>query len=178
MTDYSTLVDHIHQQLKPYEYVLDTDHVIPNALYISYIRDHGIFMVRNVCAVLDIPDNLTRTEPLKRYFHYIRTNLLHEYGEAFIWKELEFCLVGICSDQAFQEIRDSEAKLVEAVSFSFNSLLGCCFINRSNLDLYVHSTWGLFFSGTHYKAIRQSVEEWCNKERERLKPGNSSSVGT
>jgi len=178
MTNYSTLVEELHQHLKPFEYVLDTDHVIPNALYISYIRDHGIFMVRNVCAVLDIPDNLVRTEPLKRYFNYIRKNLLHEYGEAFIWKELEFCLVGICSSKAFQEIKECEAKLVETVSFSFNSMLGCCFIDRSNLDLYVHSTWGLFFSGTHFKTVRKAVEEWCEKEKAGLNSGNSTSVGS
>src|SRR6185295_18590907 len=102
MTDYSTLTAHVHERLKSYEYVQDHDHIIPNALYISCIRDRGLFMVRNACAILDIPNNLLREEALERYFTYIRSNLLSEYGEAFIWKELEFCLVGICNPEAFQ----------------------------------------------------------------------------
>lgn len=168
MRDYSSLVQHLHEQLKPYGYVQDFEHVIPNALYISCIRDHGLFEVRNACAILDIPDNLVRTDPLKRYFTYIRTNLLSEYGEAFIWKELEFCLIGLCSAEAFSVIKESEAKVVEPVSFSFNSMLGCCFVERTTWELFVHSTWGLFFSGAHFKTIRVAVEQWVEGEKQRV----------
>jgi len=165
MQNFLTLAESLNQQLEVFGYVRDNKHVIPNAIYISFVKNSKIFIVRNACAVLDIPDNLDRIDPLKRYFNFIRSNLLSEYGDAILWKELEFCLVGICSPQAFKVIKDHEAKMVEAVSFSLQSMLGCCFIDRESLDYYAYSTWGLFFAGAHFKAVQRVVENWCQNHK-------------
>ena len=168
MSDYSILIEKIDQQLQQYGYCRDNDHVIPNALYISYVKNPEMFTVRNLCAIVDIPYNLVSKDSLGRYFDFMRKNILTEYGEAFLWKELEFCMVVLCSPEAFEITKQDEAQLVEAVSFSLNSMLGCCFINKSTLDSYCRSNWGLFFCGDHFKTISSAVDEWCKNKKKEL----------
>ena len=165
MSNYSTLIEKIDERLKQYNYFSDNEHVIPNALFISYVKNPGLLKVRNLCAVIDIPHNLVEKDPIQRYFNFIKSNLLVEYGEAVLWKELEFCLVGLCNNEAYKVIQGEGSRIVETVSFSLNSLLGCSLINKETFEHYDWSSWGLFFAGDHFKIISSAVEEWCQNEK-------------
>ena len=172
MANYSRLIEKIDERLKQYNYYPHIEHVIPDALYISYVKNPELFKVRNLCAVIDIPQNLVKKDPLKRYFNFIKNNLLAEYGDAILWKELEFCFVGLCKSEAFEVIQKEESQIVGTVSFSLNSLLGCSLVDKNTLEHYDWSSWGLFFSGNHFQTVCSVVEQWCQNEKKESHSAN------
>jgi len=167
MIDSLQLIEKLDKRLAEYQYSSDREASIPDVLFVSYVKKHNVFKTRNLFAVVEIPDNVVEIEPLKRLFGSVKKSLLNKYGEAFLWKELEVCLVVLCNHEVYNLIKKDEGKVAEAASFSLNAMLGTCFIDKQTLDHYPQSTWGLHFSGNHFEAVNETVALWCEGQKDR-----------
>ena len=163
--EFSDLIARIDKKLKEFNYFDDPDITIPNIRYISYVKDRSLFKVRNLCAVIDLPDNMVNLNTTGNFMRFLKKSLLDQYGDAFLWKELEMCFVVFCSGHLYQLLKANNGKIMNETSFSLNAMLGTFFINKETLEHFSVSTWGLYFSGDHFTAIYQVVKTWQEEEK-------------
>lgn len=164
-TQYAELIKCLDTKLAEFGYAGDSQISIPNIKYIAYIKNVNVFKVKNLCAVIDMPDNIVDSMTAKRFFTFLKSSLLDQYGEAFLWKELEMCFVVLCRDKLYGILKNSEGKVMSQASFSLNAMMGTFFINKDTLDHFAESTWGLYFSGDHFRAVHKVVGEWCGHQK-------------
>ena len=159
------LLEQLDEKLKTLHYSEADRHGIPNVSFVSYIKNPQTFKVRNLCAVLDLPDDTTDQKTAQRFFDFVRKSLLDKYGEALLWKELEVSLVIICGHELFEIVYKKDGKMIHEPSFAMSSIMGACFIDRQTYDHISYHTFGLFFSSDHFKAIDAVVTQFCNKQK-------------
>lgn len=169
MIDYTSLITDLDEKLSEYHYVSDSEIVIPNVQYISYIIDKSIFKVKNLCAVIDLPGNMIDIGTTKHFIQFLKKSLLDKYGDAFLWKELEMCFVVLCTDALYKALKADEGKVMNEASFSLKTMLGTCFINTEVIDSFAVSTWGVYFSGDHFQAINQIVTGWSEDKKQHMR---------
>lgn len=165
MADYTELIEKIDKKLAEFQYGRDLEVFIPHVQYIAYVQNPGLFKVKNLCAVINMPADIRDILTAKRFFEFIRKSLLDKYGDAFLWKELEICFVVLCEHKLFEIFKADDGKAVDQASFSLNAMLGTCFVDRENLDYFARSTWGIYFSGEHFRALNTIVSEWCEGKK-------------
>jgi len=161
MTDYNDLLAGIEKKLGEYEYFNDIAISIPNVIQIMYLKNKTIFKVKNLCAVIDMPENIVDQSTAKRFFGFLKGSLLDKYGDAFLWKELEMCFVVFCHDELFKMLKADESLIMSQASFSLSALMGTCLINKETFENEYQSSWGLYFSGDHLKSVNEVVQKWC-----------------
>jgi len=159
------LIEKLNTQLEKFNYVREDNISIPNVSYIAYVKNPQLLKVRNLCALMDMPSVIKENSSAKNYFQNIRNSLLTEYGNAFLWKELEICFIVLCDHDLYEILKKDGGKAINQVSFSLNAMLGTCFIDRSTFDNFHQSTWGIHFSGDHYTSVRETVINWCKQQR-------------
>lgn len=164
MADYSDLIQQLDTKLNEFNYIRDNEIAIPNILYVTYVRSSGILRAKNLCAVIDMPDNIVDISTGSRFFKFVKESLLEKYGDAILWKELEMCLIVLCEEKLYDIFEADEGKVTNQASFSLNALLGTAFINKKTLKSFGVSTWGIYFSGDHFKSINAIVEKWCEDQ--------------
>lgn len=165
MPEYAPLIQELSAELEKFDYIKEENDIFPSVRYISYIKKPRPLKVRNLVAVLDMPSEIIRNFEAKNYFQDIRSRLLMKYGDAFLWKELEICFVVLCEHNLYGILNKDEGKAVSQAGFSLNSMMGTCFINKTTFENFSQSTWGIYFSGDHYTAIRKTVDQWCKQKR-------------
>lgn len=159
------LFDHITEGLQRYGYAVSNDVVYEGVDYIAYVQKPPPLKVRNLCAVLTPPGVVRSNAAAKAFFSKVRKGLLNKYGNAFIWKELEICWVVCCDSELFEDLKADEGKAVAEAQFSLNAMMGTIFVNTTTYEFFEYSTWGLYFSGNHYKALHQAVADWCSQHK-------------
>ncbi len=165
MSEYAPLIEELNTNLEKFDYAKEDNNIFSNVRYITYIRKPHPLKVRNLVAVLDMPSEIIKNLEAKTYFQDIRSSLLLKYGDAFLWKELEICFVVLCEHNLYSILKEDEGKAVAQAGFSLNSMMGTCFINKTTFENFNQSTWGIYFSGDHYTAIRETVNQWCTQKR-------------
>ena len=165
MIDHASLIQTLDAKLNEFNYVREPVITIPNIEYISYMKDKSVFKVKNLCSVIDLPDNMVDIGMAKNFMKFLKKSLLDQYGDAFLWKELEMCFVVLCSDRLYKVLQPNEGKIMSEASFSLNAMLGTCFINKEVIDSFSVSTWGIYFSGEHFKAVDKIVTQWINEKK-------------
>ncbi|MBN1869601.1 MAG: hypothetical protein JW847_03375 [Candidatus Omnitrophica bacterium] len=165
MIDYTDLIIALDNKLKEFNYVMDPQITIPNIQYVSYINDRSIFKVKNLCSVIDLPDNMIDLNTARNFMQFLKKSLLEQYGDAFLWKELEMCFVVLCNDKLYASLKNNNGKIMDETSFSLSAMLGTCFINKEAIDAFSVSTWGVYFSGDHFKAIDGIVKRWSDEKK-------------
>jgi hypothetical protein len=163
MIDYTGLISSLDINLSEFNYINEPMISIPNIEYIGYIKDRNIFKVKNLCSVIDLPDNMTDINTAKNFIKFLKKSLLEQYGDAFLWKELEMCFVVLCNNTLYNLVKANGGKFMNEASFSLNAMLGTCFINKKNVDKFSFSTWGLYFSGDHFSAVDDIVDKWIKE---------------
>jgi len=176
MIDYSELIQRLSTKLEEFQYVSDTEILIPNVQYISYRKSNEILKAKNLCTLIDMPDNMVDYTSSKDFFGYLKKSLVKQYGDAFLWKELEMFFVVLCGTKLYELWESDQGKVVNQVSFSLNSLIGTCFVNKGNFDTFAVSTWGVYYSGDHFKAIKNTVEHWCKDRKQKYKTVTSAKL--
>ena len=166
MVDYKDLITTLDEKLNGFNYISDPMITIPNVKYIAYIKDRSIFKVKNLCSVIDLPDNMVNLSVARNFIIFLKKSLLDQYGDAFLWKELEMCFVVLCNDRLFKALKDNDGKIMSETSFSLSAMLGTCFINKEVIDSFSVSTWGVYFSGEHFTAVNKIVKQWSNEQKE------------
>ena len=165
MIDYTSLIQALDTKLNEFNYINEPLIAIPNVKYVSYVKDRGIFKVKNLCSVIDLPDNMLDISTAKNFMKFLKKSLLDQYGDAFLWKELEMCFVVLCTDTLYKVLKDNDGKIMNEASFSLNAMLGACFINKEVMDSFSMSTWGIYFSGDHFKAVDKIVKQWSEEKK-------------
>jgi len=163
--EFSDLIVTLNARLKEFNYAEDPKITIPNIHYISYIKDRSIFKVKNLCAVIDLPGNMVDLNTAGNFVKFLKKSLLDQYGDAFLWKELEMCFVVFCNSRLYKLLEESNGKIMNETSFSLSAMLGTFFINKETLESFSISTWGIYFSGDHFKAIDQIVKQWRDQKK-------------
>ncbi|OGX36399.1 MAG: hypothetical protein A3C36_02185 [Omnitrophica WOR_2 bacterium RIFCSPHIGHO2_02_FULL_52_10] len=162
------LIKILDDVLKNTGYVSDMEIAVPDVRAIYFVRKPLVLKVRNLCAFIDLPEVIMDRNTAKEYFEFIRKCLMQKYGDAFLWKELELCFIVFCEDESFKMLKEEGDKVVHKASFELNAMLGTFFINKSNYDVILQSTWGLHFSGQHLQAFKDLIFTWCNKQKEAI----------
>ena len=166
ITDFSELIQSLNAKLEEFQYGSDTEISIPNVQYISYVKEKSFFKVKNLCAMIDMPNDIVDDSKANSFFTVLKKSLLKQYGDAFLWKELEMCFVVLCNNELYKLLESNQGKTMEKVGFSLNALLGTSFVNKVNFNTFATSTWGLHFSGNHFKAVISVVEQWCKDRKQ------------
>lgn len=166
MADFFKLTDRLTACLEPFKYTVETTTILEDVIYIAYVKNPHPLRVRNLCAVLHVPGSINDSFFAKAFFSKIRTSLLNKYGSAFLWKELEICFIVLCEPSLYKALKDTGGKAVAEAGFSLNAMMGTCFIDTAVFENFVHSTWGIYFSGEHFKAVRQAVDAWCDEQKQ------------
>lgn len=165
MFNYAQLIDQLNTQLEQFGYVSEDEITIPSATHISYVKNAAILKVRNLYVVLEVPSEIKENASAKIFFKKLKGSLLNKYGQAFLWKELEMCFVVVCEHDLYQALERDGGEAAAEAGFYLSSMMGTCFIDKTTFDYFFHSTWGLHFSGDHYKTIREVVTEWCEGQK-------------
>ena len=118
-------------------------------------RKHG---VRYLCTILNVPKEITEIDDLQDYFELIRKNLSHKYAWSPYWKELGTYIILFCEPELYTKLNGKEKLFVDKTGFHCNIILGTFFINNIDFENLTCSTWGLFYSGKHYKAIKETID--------------------
>jgi hypothetical protein len=166
--DSGELIDEIQVALKPFGYAPEFQNSIPNALFITYIKNKHPFKVRNLCALVRVSDKVSDDPSAKSEFKYIRSCLLHKYGDAFLWKELEIVFVVVCDNSKFALLKESNGAAVDQAGFTLNAMLGSIFINEETFEYFWHSAFGIYFSGDHFKALNSALSAWCDRQKKSM----------
>ena len=163
--EYAELVNGINEKLKEFNYYQEPNVTIANVFYIAYVKEKSPFKVRNLCAVINFSADVKDIKRAKVLLDTIRRSLLNQYGEAFLWKELEIIYVILAEENLFNVLKSDDGKVVDESGFTLNSLLGSFFINRKSNDAFSHSSWGVYFSGKHFKELQKALENWCAQKK-------------
>ena len=164
MSECTELLQKLNTKLGEFEYTSESEISIPNVKFIAYIPRKNVFKVKNLCAVVDMPGNISDLLTAKNFFEFLKKSLLSKYGDAFLWKELEMSFVVLCDLALYELLKLDGGKIMNQASFSLNALTGSCFVNKQNYENFLYSTWGLFFAGDQFKAVSNTVEQWCSSK--------------
>ena len=168
MSDYADLIEAINTKLKEFEYTEEPNISIANVLYISYVKVKNPFKVRNLCALISLPVDVQDIKTAKRVLDTVRRSILNQYGEAFLWKELEMVYIILADSNLYKLLEIDDGKVVDESGFSLNAMLGSSFINKDNYDNFSHSNWGVYFSSRHFKELKIIIENWCAQKKQDL----------
>lgn len=164
MFNYENLIEQLNAQLLKFEYTAEDETNTSDVRYVSYIKNPHPLKVRNLCALIDLPSTITENTLARSFFHDLRSHLLKKYGNAFFWKELEICFVVVCENNIYQILKKDGGNAVSEAGFYLSSMMGTSFIDKTTFDCFHHSSWGLYFSSIHHKAIRETVTVWCEQQ--------------
>ncbi len=101
-----------------------------------------------------------------------RKRLIKKYVKYPIFKNLGTYLIFLCSHKFYEEVSNEANQFKDRTGIHINVILGTAFVDEELFQHTTNSTWGLFYSGTHYKTILSNVDNWC-KEQAKLLDLNS-----
>ena len=77
MIDPADLIITLDNKLNGFNYVNEPEIVIPNIRYISYINDRKLFKVKNLCPLIDLPDNMVDVGMAKDFMKFLKKAYTH-----------------------------------------------------------------------------------------------------
>ncbi len=161
MTTYSDLIADLRKQLAEYKYSEFQEIQMPGTGTIHAIMTPRRGMVRYVCALHEIPPDVTNVAKLAEVFDRIRNQLFVQYALFPWWKELGTFLVLLCSHEQYEQLAVHTDEFKDHSGLHGNIMLGTILIDLERLQSSADATWGLFYSGKHFAAIVRTVRDWC-----------------
>ena len=168
LMNFTLLVELLKENLSEYRYT-EYDEGINNSIhFVAIIKTPRRWLVRYLCAIVEIPDNITNPSLFKQFLSQVRKSLTSKYAKFPWYKELGTFLVFFCEDGLYKKLTGIEGDFKDRTGFHMNVILGTCFINEGTFETSTDSTWGLWYSGKHYRAIRAAVTQWCEVQKKEL----------
>ena len=164
------LIDTLKNRLAEYNYK-KSDSGLINGISFNLVLRTAREKLRLLCVVAEVPENVVDIEDLQDFFERIRTSLTMQYAWSPSWKELGTFTILTCKHDLFVQIKGNEALFVDKTGFHSNVMLGTLFIDSDTFEHLQKTTWGLFYSGKHFKAIENEVTEWCQSQSINLNNG-------
>ena len=163
------LIDTLKNRLAEYNYNKSDSGLINGISFNIVLRTARKSKLRYLCAVVEVPENIADIEDVQDFFEQIRKSLTMQYTSSPPWKELGTFTILMCKHDLFVQIKGNEALFVDKTGFHSNVMLGTFFIDTGTFEHLQKTTWGLFYSGKHFKAIENEITEWCKIQRLSLK---------
>ncbi len=155
------LVELLKKRLSEYRYTECDEGSINDIQFVAVIKTLRLWMVRYLCVVVEVPENISDIPATKQFFAQVRRSLTAKYAKFPYWKELGTYLVFLCEHELYKKLRGKEKSFKDRTGFHMNVMLGTCFVDKKTFENSAEATWGLFYSGKHYGAIRAAVAQWC-----------------
>ena len=165
LINYSQLVELLKENLSEYRYTEYDEGIINDIHFVAIIKTPRRWLVRYLCAIVEIPDTITNASLFENFFPQVRKSLTSKYAKFPWWKELGTFLVFFCEDSLYQRLTGIEGDFKDRSGLHMNVILGTCFINNVTFEISTEFTWGLWYSGRHYRAIRAAVAQWCEVQQ-------------
>ncbi len=157
------LIDCIAVALSEYGYTERETGDLVGVPFVARIVTPRRWMVRYICAISHIPNDVSDVRACKRFLEDTRNCLTKHYARFPWWKELGTYSVLLCGGQLFEDLSEDLGTFKDKTGLHMNVLLGTCFIDIENFRSSADSTWGLFYSGRHFGSIREAVRQWCQR---------------
>ena len=84
------------------------------------------------------------------------------------WKDGTFAVL-LCPHRLYEHLKSTGANFTDLTGWHANVILGTVFVDRDQFANSAVSTWGLWYAGKHFVAIKRAVQEWCAENR---RPGS------
>jgi|GEM_PF-5195057 len=120
---------------------------------------------RYCCAIFEIPDSVGTASEGREIFRRIREAVSRGTGDKQLWKGIGTYAVWLCGHELYQALKGHLSKLKDRTGLHSNVMLGTILIDREQFVSSSESTWGLVYSGSHFKIISEVVNAWCKKRR-------------
>ena len=159
------LVDSIRDNLVHYRYTEPCESLSIEGVDGVIIATPRRLMVRYLCGVFALPDDCDTPQQAEQLIETIREGLTERYSRFPYWKELGTYSVWICGSKLFDRMQGKMAQFNDNTGLHSNVLLGTVLVDGQKFTNAAECTWGLFYSGKHFAAIRATVNEWCKKKR-------------
>ena len=157
------LVDTLGAALSEYRYTERETGELDNIPFIARLMTPRRRTTRYICAISRVPRNVRDLPACRRFFEDTRTCLRKQYACFPWWKELGTYSVILCGAQQFQDLSGDFGAFKDRTGLHMNVMLGTCFIDIENFKSSADSTWGLYYSGKHFGAVREAVRQWCQQ---------------
>ena len=109
------------------------------------------------------------SEELTSFMEQIRGALTTKYARFPYWKSLGTFTALLCRSAQYEEFRHAIPRLKDLSGFHINVMLGTCLVDVDDGRNAGEPTWGLYYSGKHYGALRAAISEWCERLGEEVK---------
>ncbi len=166
----SQLVEILHHRLAEYGYAELKTGEAGDVSFVAVLSTTRRWMVRYLCVVAATPSSVADCDGLTRFMEQIRKALTASYGRFPYWKELGTYTVLLCGSTQYEEFCRAISGLQDRTGFHMNAMLGTCLVDVDRGRSAGESTWGLYYSGKHFGAIRAAVSEWGERLGGQVKP--------
>ncbi len=162
MIDEKQLVDVLEEKLKGSGYKdrfvgSIGDFPFMGVLSASRVRGMG---AKYLCAIVDVPEHIGSIKELESLFSSIRNALIKKYGIL-----VGTYLILLCNNNVNKKVSGSEGNFKDLTGMHLNVMLGTIFVNKETFNFGGEKTWGLFYSGSHFKNMRVALVEWCDSQK-------------
>jgi hypothetical protein len=117
--------------------------------------------VRYLCVLVEAPGQVVDLESARSLHRQMRVSISQRFAKFPYWKEIGTYSIVLCGHKLFETVRDHVRDFRDRTGFHTNVMLGTCFIDSETKENTANATWGLFYSGKHYGALRSAVAQWC-----------------
>lgn len=130
-------------------------------------------MTRYICLLADLPDGFANTDnhaDLDRALALrleIRIALAMRYARFPYWKEAGAFLLWTCDTATFNVLSGHIHRFTDNTGLHSVCMLGLVLLDRDTYRTVANTSWGLYASGTHARAIEHAVERWAGHEEGR-----------
>jgi len=163
--DYQDLVDSVRDSLAQYQYTEPCDILSIEGVEGVVLATRRRLTVRYLCGVFCLPEGFDTVGQAKTLFGAIRNGFTKRYARFPYWKELGTYLVWICSSGLFDDAQGRMGHFKDKTGLHMNVMLGMVLVDREKFTTSTDCTWGLAYSGKHFRAIGAAVSEWCERQR-------------
>ncbi len=123
--------------------------------------------VRYLCALVEAPPMAPRLEDALAFHERLRTGIRRSFAKFPWWKEIGTYAIVVCDGALFEIVKAHKRGFRDRTGFHMNVMLGTCFIDRETRASTADATWGLYYSGKHFDAMRSAVAQWREVVSER-----------
>jgi len=118
--------------------------------------------VRTLCAVYELPENITTYNDLNNFFRQIRNTLTKKYAKFPYFKELGTFSIILCDNSKYENFNKEIKKLKDSTGLHMNTMLGTFLVNVDELVFTETKVWGLISTGKQYELIKQTLLSWIS----------------
>jgi len=147
-----------------YRYTEHNEGLINDVQFTAILKTQKKWSVQYICAVVEVPQNISHVPGIEQFFAQVRKSLGAKYASFPWWKSLGTYVVLSCDHELYEKLCNAGEMFKDRTGLHMNVMLGICLVDRETLDNSTDSTWGLLYSGGHYRAICDAVSQWCEDQ--------------